>query len=253
MSRGVSIAAGVLLAVAVAGAAAWWFVLRDPTEAVGVDEAVTSFRTETDATPDASPIPVGVYVYETKGFERTDALTGRTHRYPARSTITVTSADCGARLLWQVLDGRSTEWVYCVTGEGWDVASQDERHTFFGTTERTTYTCEGTPVRPGPSAPPRWNVSCTTGDAEETGVGLVVGRERLDVGRTSVTTEHVRKKTRFSGGIRGFSTHDLWFDTKSGVPVKIVMVSRTMNDSPVGEVTYDEDVTLRLTSLEPRR
>lgn len=84
-------------------------------------------------------------------------------------------------------------------------------------------------------------------------MGLVVGRERLDVGRTSVTTEHVRKKTRFSGGIRGFSTHDLWFDTKSGVPVKIVMVSRTMNDSPVGEVTYDEDVTLRLTSLEPRR
>jgi hypothetical protein len=253
MSRGVSIAAGVVLAVAVAGAAAWWFVLRDPTEAVGVDEAVTSFRSETDAAPDTSPIPTGVYVYETEGFERTDALTGRTHRYPKRSTITVTSADCGARLLWQVLDGRSTEWIYCVTGEGWDVASQDERHTFFGTTERTTYTCESTPIRPAPDGPKRWTVLCTTGDAEERGVGRIVGRERLDVGPTRVTTEHVRKKTRFSGEIRGSSTYDLWFDTKSGVPVKIVMVSTTRNDSPVGEVTYDEDVTLRLTSLEPRR
>jgi hypothetical protein len=96
-------------------------------------------------------------------------------------------------------------------------------------------------------------VLCTTGDAEERGVGRIVGRERLDVGPTRVTTEHVRKKTRFSGEIRGSSTYDLWFDTKSGVPVKIVMVSTTRNDSPVGEVTYDEDVTLRLTSLEPRR
>jgi len=99
----------------------------------------------------------------------------------------------------------------------------------------------------------RWPVSCTTGDAEERGTAFVVGRERLEVSGTPVATDHVRKKTQFSGEIRGFATHDLWFDEKSGVPVKIVMVSRTTNDSPVGEVTYDEDVTLVLTSLEPRR
>jgi hypothetical protein len=31
------------------------------------------------------------------------------------------------------------------------------------------------------------------------------------------------------------------------------MVSATANDSPVGEVAYEEEVTLQLLSLEPRR
>jgi hypothetical protein len=37
------------------------------------------------------------------------------------------------------------------------------------------------------------------------------------------------------------------------MPVRIVMVSRTTNDSPVGDVHYEEDVTLLLMSLTPRR
>jgi hypothetical protein len=254
MSRGGIVAAGAVAALAVAGAAAWWFVLRDPTEPVDVDEVVTSFRSETEP-GGSSPIPEGVYVYETSGFERTSALSGKTHRYPRRSTITVTGADCGVSLRWQVLDGRSTEWTYCVTEDGWELASQDERHTFFGTTESTTYTCEGTLIRPReqPGPDEQWAVSCETEDADERGIASVVGREPLDVSGKPVTTEHVRKKTQFSGAIRGNALHDLWFDAKSGVPVKIVMVSQTRNDSPVGEVTYDEDVTLVLTSLEPRR
>lgn len=252
MSRGGIVAAGAIVTAAVVGAAAWWFVLRDPTEPVDVEEVVTSFRTETEP-GSSSPIPEGVYVYETDGFERTDALTGKTHKYPKRSTLTVTAADCGARLLWQVLDGRSTEWVYCVTNDGWEVASQDERHTFFGTTERTTYGCENTLVLPAEGGPTRWGVSCTTGDADETGVGVAIGAARFDVGGTKVVAEHVRRTTSFSGEIRGFAEHDIWFDSKSGVPVKMRMVSRTTNDSPVGDVTYDEDVTVVLTALEPRR
>jgi hypothetical protein len=252
MSRGGIVAAGALAAVAVVGAAAWWLVLRDPTEPVDVEDAVTSFRTETEPGV-SSPIPEGVYIYDTDGFEKTSALTGRTHRYPKRSTITVTATDCGARLLWQVLYGRSTEWVYCVTDGGWDLASQDERHTFFGTTQTTTYTCDDTPIRPAPGEARRWPVSCTTGDAKERGLAFVVGEERLHVDGKRIATEHVRKKTDFSGAIRGYAQHDAWFADGPGVPVKIVMVSRTTNDSPVGEVTYDEDVTLALTSLEPRR
>ena len=73
------------------------------------------------------------------------------------------------------------------------------------------------------------------------------------MGGTKVVAEHVRRTTSFSGEIRGFAEHDIWFDSKSGVPVKMRMVSRTTNDSPVGDVTYDEDVTLVLTALEPRR
>ena len=253
MGRAGLIAAGVVGALAVAVVAAWFVLLRDTAEPVTVDEAVTSFRTDTGPTPGGpSPIPEGVYVYATSGYEKTDALTGVRHRYPRRSTITVTAADCGVSLLWRVLDGRSTEWIYCDTPGGWELASQDERHTFFGRTERTTYVCEDTPIKPA-SASGTWTVGCSTGAAEETGTAAVVGRASLWVDGKPISTEHVRKTTRFTGEIRGSARHDIWFDSQSGVPVKMVMVSRTANDSPVGDVHYDEDVSLRLVSLPPRR
>jgi hypothetical protein len=248
---------GAFAAALAFGAAAVWFVfLRDSAEPVTVGEAVTSFRTDTEPTPGApSPIPEGVYVYATDGFEKTDALTGVSHRYPKRSTITITAADCGVSLLWRVLDGRSTEWIYCVGGKGWSIARQDERHTFFGRTERTTYICETTPIRPAePSVGMRWRViDCGTDEADERGTVRVVGLPQVRVGTVEVHTVHVRKATRFVGEIRGTSRHDIWFDANPGVPVKMVMVSRTTNDSPVGDVHYEEDVTLLLTSLKPRR
>jgi hypothetical protein len=239
---GTAIAVGALV---LGAAGAWYAVLRDDAEPVGVDEAVESFRTDTEPTPGApSPIPEGVYVYETAGRERTDALTGVTHTYPRRSTITVTSAACGARLTWKVLDGRSTEWVYCATPDGLELASQDERHMFFGRTERTTYRCSDTPIRPaGALAGQRWEVACTTGEADERGVGMVVG----------VSPLHVRKRTAFTGAIRGTAAHDLWFDAGTGVPVRLVMETSTTNDSPVGDVHYEEKAELTLVSRTPRR
>jgi hypothetical protein len=252
MGRAGLIAAGVVGCLAVAIGAAW-LVLRDTAEPVSVGEAVTSFRTDTESTAGAPLlIPEGVYVYATDGYERTDALTGVRHRYPLRSTITITSADCGVSLLWRVFESRSTEWIYCVTPDGLELASQDERHTFFGRTESTTYICKNTPIKPA-TALPRWPVACSTDTANETGKGTVVGGERLVVAGKSVSTVHVLKTTSFAGEIRGTSRHDIWFDARSGVPVKMVMVSRTTNDSPVGDVHYDENVTLLLTSLEPRR
>jgi hypothetical protein len=241
---------------AIVGAATWTLAFRDTAEPVSVDEAVTSFRTDTDTEPAPrapSPIPEGVYLYATSGFEKTDALTGVTHRYPARSTIAVAAADCGVSLTWRVLKGRSTEWVYCVTPDGWELRSQDERHTFFGQTERTTYVCDDTLIRPRVAPASRWRVTCSAGSSEETGSARLVAHGRERVGAKRVPAEHVRKRTTFDGEIRGTAEHDIWFASDSGVPAKIVMVSRTANDSPVGDVRYEEEVTLRLLSLEPRR
>jgi hypothetical protein len=249
------IAAAALGVVVAAGVATWLVAFRDTAEPVSVEEAVTSFRTETEASPAASPIPEGVYVYATRGFEKTDALTGVTHRYPRRSTITVAAHDCGVSLTWRVLKGRSTEWVYCVTDGGWELRSQDERHTFFGRTEPTTYVCMDTPIRPAASrVGARWEVSCTSDGALETGTGQVVERRTWSLRGGRPRTELlVRKRTRFTGEIRGTARHDLWFDSDTGLPTTIAMVSRTTTDSPIGDVHYEERVTLTLLSLEPRR
>jgi hypothetical protein len=257
MSRAglIAVAAGVAGGLALAIVAAWFFLLRDTAEPVSVGDVIETFREGAETAPvGRSPVPEGVYVYATEGYEKTDALTGVRHRYPPRSTITVTRDPCGVRMRWDVLKGRSTTWTYCIAPGGWAVASQDERHTFFGRTERTTYVCEDTPIRPaGDTTGVSWDVSCSTNSSEEAGAGTVVGRELLPVSGIPVATVRVRKTTSFTGEIRGTTTHDVWFARESGVPVRIAMVSRTTNDSPVGDVHYDEDVTLRLTSLTPRR
>lgn len=91
------------------------------------------------------------------------------------------------------------------------------------------------------------------GHVRRGGTGTVVGGAVLAVSGRRVATVQVRKTTSFTGEIRGTATHDIWFVRESGVPVRIAMVSRTTNDSPVGDVHYEEDVTLQLTSLTPRR
>jgi hypothetical protein len=231
----------------VAGVATWYLVLRDVAEPASVGEAVTSFR---EHPGNGSPVPSGVYVYDTRGLERTDALTGVTHRYPSRSTLTVTGDPCGFHLRWSVLRGRSTAWSFCTGGGSWKLLSQDERHTFFGRTERTDYSC---PDFAFWSAPASSTYTCTTGNATERGVRRISPGPRIRVGRRLVRTILVRRTSTFTGGIRGSSRYDFVLDRRSGIPVRVVMESTTTNDSPVGAVHYEERVALRLTSLTPRR
>lgn len=251
MRRAGLIAAGGLVALAIAGVAGGLVAFRDTAAPVGVVEALERFRAETGT--EGSPIPEGVYVYATQGYEKIDALTGVTHRYPRRSTITVAAAACGMRLTWRVLEDRSTAWTYCVTDEGWELRSQDERHTFFGRTERTTYVCEDTPIRRFDVDATFWNGSCATESTEEDVTVAMWGFEPQEVRGRHVETEHVSKESAFRGGIRGTARHDLWFDAATGVPVELVMSSRTTTASPIGDVGYEEEVTLTLLSLAPRR
>lgn len=249
-----AIVAAVVAMLLVAGFAAWYFVFRDVATPTTVGEAVTNFRGDTDRTPGPSPVPVGVYVYATKGFEHTDALTGATHRYPPRSTITVTTDPCGVRMRWDVLEGRSTTWTFCIDAGRWVMTTQDERHTFFGVTQGTTYQCSDVSFRlPGDEPSRDMPVTCTTSGATENETQRTVGREPMRVAGKAVSTVHVRQATSLSGNIRGASTYDIWLDRETGVPVRISMVSHTTNGSPVGDVHYDEIVTLRLLSATPRR
>ncbi|HSJ93274.1 MAG TPA: hypothetical protein VK896_04490, partial [Gaiellaceae bacterium] len=226
---------------------------REP-EPTTVDEAVTTFREElAGRAPVDTPVPEGVYVYATDGYETTDALTGVTISYPPRSTITITRADCGFTMRWDVTAGRSTTWTICTGGDGWELASQDERHTFFGRTERTTYRCADTPFRPLVLDPGVvFTVRCSTGASEERGSGRVVGREDLRVGADEIDVVKIRRTTRLTGATRGETSHVVWL-SRAGVPAQLVLTTRTANDAPIGEVGYEEEVSLLLESLEPRR
>lgn len=252
------LAAGGAVVVAVVAASAvggWYVLLRDEPEPASLADALAAYRAQAPgATAERSPVPTGVYVYGTDGFERTDALGGATHRYPATSTITVTGDPCGYRLRWDVLEGRSTTWRVCRGPGGWLQRVRDEQHTFFGVGDRTTYRCVRTAFRPAAdTAGTRFTVSCTTGEAAERGAGRVVGREGRRVAGDDVACVHVRTRTTFTGGTTGFSTFDFWLARDTGLPVAVSMLSRTTNGSLIGDVHYEEDVSLALTSLTPRR
>ena len=245
----------VVSAAALAAVGGWYLLLRDDPEPASLAEALLAYRTQERASAGGrAPMPTGVYLYETDGFERTDALGGATHRYPTTSTITASADPCGYRLRWDVLHGRSTTWRVCRSAGGWLQRVRDEEHTFFGIGDRTIYRCPRTTFLPAADRPgARFAVSCTTGEATERGSGIVLGDERCPVSGTDVACVHVRTTTTFAGGTTGSATFDFWLARHTGVPVAISMVSRTTNGSLIGDVHYDEDVSLTLTSLTPRR
>ena len=65
-----------------------------------------------------------MYVYDTAGFETTDALTGGRHDYPAQTTITVQDAGCGSVQRWQPLDQRWDETETCRVDAGYAMLAQ---------------------------------------------------------------------------------------------------------------------------------
>jgi hypothetical protein len=234
--------------------AGWLALFRDMTEPASIDEALAAYRAQAESGPTA--IPPGVYVYTTEGSESVDALGGTTHEYPASSTITVARADCGTALRWDVLRGRSTTWTQCTAPDGGEsLARVDETHRFFGRTERTDYACADTTARPATAEPgATWEVSCRTPKGiVERGTGTVVSHERLRVGESSVPVTRLRFDTSFSGTTSGSTTREMWVERETGLPVRVVLRSTTVNPSLLGDVTYRERVQLDLVSLTPRR
>jgi hypothetical protein len=242
---------GAVTVAVIAGAAAfvWVLVLRDTSEPAKVDDAVRRFRDA--AQSGGTPAPPGVYVYATTGQESISALGGTTHRYPRRSTITVTSDPCGMSLRWDVLTTRTNTYTVCAERDGQRLARWSERHRFFGQDDRSDWRCTGTPWLPAPDEQPRYR--CSSPDTDQEGSLTVVGEEQVVVSGIPVDAVHLRIEATEAGAARGPLVEERWLEPETGLPLRIVYRVRTENDSPIGDVTFEERYELRLLSLEPRR
>lgn len=255
MSRRARIVLAVVVAVVVVVAAAAAIVvgvvLRDTAEPASVADAVARYRAA--AAAGETPVPPGVYVYATSGEESISALGGTTHRYPARSTITVTGAACGMTLRWDVLKTRTTTWEICSEGDDQELASWVERHVFFGQDDQTTWHCKGWTWLPAEDGAGRARLGCDGGDSVMSGTVDNLGLETLTVAGDPVETVHLRVRAAERGVARGPVLEDRWVESETGLPVRIRYRVRTANESPIGDVTFTERFTVRLLSLEPRR
>jgi hypothetical protein len=229
---------------------------RDSTTTVSVDDALGSFR-EADAAASAairSPEP-GVYVYETVGDEQVDALGGATHTYPAETTMTITSTDCGYRVRWDVFEERFDELDMCLTPDGESIAASRQHRQFFGITNDRTYRCDDTTtIRSEPPAPgDARSTTCWAGPASADMTVTVVGPDVVSVGGRSLDALHIRLQTELDGDVRGTSILDYWIDATNGLILRRESQVTTDADSPLGVIEYDETYTVQLVTTEPRR
>lgn len=249
----VGIFVGAFVVAGIAGARAGFFA-RDRARPASVQDALRRFR-EGDRRARSLE---GVYTFTTTGHEALDVLGGARHRYPAATTLTALRVPCGLRLDWRALQDRGTTWTLCSTAAGMELRTSSERHRFFWQTDTTTYACTGVVLVPsaqgdgGSTTDPR-PFRCTTDKGAEQGLAHSLGREQVSVGGVAVTAEHVRTVATVSGANRGTVSADWWLDTRTALPVRIVLGSRSSRRTIVGTAHYSEDADLRLASLTPRR
>ncbi|MGZ4411284.1 MAG: hypothetical protein ACXVY8_04035 [Gaiellaceae bacterium] len=237
--------AGVAVLVVVLGVAhASGLLLADSARPASVGDAVRSFR----KAPARAGL-AGVYVYATSGGESIDALGGAGHRYPAITTVTVRTVRCGLSLRWQPLKGRATTWTICTGGPGLELRGIDQLHRFFGQNDRTTYACSGGLIAPRGTAR---SFSCRTGSGGERISSTASEEASVTVKGRRLHALRVGTVARVSGASRGRESTLWWLDDR-GLPLRIVLHSRTSRSVFVGKVHYREDAELRLLSTSPRR
>jgi len=200
----------------------------------------------------------GVYVYDTSGFEETDALGGVRRDYPSQSTLTVQHTDCGWTMRWQPLNERFDEWAACAEGAQRTMERYTTYHEFYGKGQRDDFDCvqngqrsQWLPAAREPGTTWTWHCENETSAADS--AASVVAIETIDVGGTVVEAVHVRYDNTLSGGNDGRQVLEFWCHPDTGLPVRMVQQIDVRGDSPFGKINYREEYTLELTSLEPQR
>ncbi len=105
--------------------------------------------------------------------------------------------------------------------------------------QRISWSCSGSN-----SAVPGRTVAATS--------ARFVGSEKLQIAGAAISTIHQHQDVTLSGGQRGTVSEDWWFESRSGLPVRVERHITIYSSSPVGDITYNESGSWQMTSLRPR-
>lgn len=245
----------VALATLVGGVLAWgWFTLRTTTTPVSIAELIEGFD---DVAGDVLEVEglaePGVYVYETRGSEKIDALTAPERTYPDESALVVTPSGCGVRVQWKPVEERIEWWELCAQDGGIALVRYGGVHEFFGTRDERSLECSaGTWLLPPREAPPVTESVCRSAGMTHVRTLEVRGPASVEVAGALEEGIEVRIDIVTSGNASGEGTTTLLL-TPRGLPLVWQDDSTGRSDSPIGLVTQVESFRLRLLSLAPRR
>jgi len=223
--------------------------------AASAPSAATTRAASATRTPTAFPFPAtGVYTFETRGYESTDALAGQRHDYPKETSLTIRRDGCGWISRWQPLNERWEESEICEHTSGSEMAHYTMYHEFFHKGQREVFACPGGLVqrvnaRPGD----RWTFTCASDQSKAVSRVSVVSVDTVVVGGRSVRAVHMRYEITASGADSGTLLQDRWISLGAQrVMVRMLQKANLRTKSPFGPVGYKEDFRLDLKSLQPR-
>jgi hypothetical protein len=236
-------------------------LLTAPSRKITVEETVDQFRAQSSVSTSSTSAPVGqlrhpldgVYVYDTACQESIDALGGDTHTYPSDSAMTVVAEACGHRVSWTPVAGRSGSSLLCPQDGGLVIKESTTAHEFFRQSDVETFTCDAGAWWLPPAGTTAWTATCRASNRVSTRSGHVVATETLTIGDEQRSAIHVRYDVALTAGSTGVTTSDLWVDRETGLLLKQHNEADTRNDSPIGVVTFRENIDLVLRSITPQR
>lgn len=257
--------ASILVLGAGAFVVAW---LKTGAHQVSIDDAKRRFEKDSSTLPAQPHVlrpPAGVYTYVGKGNEHL-SFPPKNQAQGPNMPATVTHRANGCWVLR--IDYSSNHWQtfdYCPRGKGLaETGGQTfERFDFVATKVDTTATVTCVPEAPTvlPDMQPgqRWDQRCTgtntaiSGQLTTSGPYTFVGQESVDVGDTSVPAYHFHQERTLTGAQTGTQRADLWFDTRTGMPLRNEHKLVVRSDSPIGKITFTETGNYVLASLTPQR
>jgi hypothetical protein len=90
-----------------------------------------------------------------------------------------------------------------------------------------------------------------SGTTESVGTHRLVGVERMRIRGVDVDAYHFRDRRTVSGAQSGTERFDFWL-TRDGLVLRGEQRITVQSSSPIGDVTYDQESTFRLQSLDPQ-
>ena len=201
-----------------------------------------------------APIVEGVYVFATKGYEETDALSGQRHDYPEETVITIRNGGCGWISRWEPLRERWEETEACEKPGATSMGRYTMYHEFFQRGVREDFACPGSVIqKPSPRPGETWDFTCKSDRSQVALKVTVVGYEDMNVGGRVVRAVHYRYDAKVSGANHGTMVQERWLSNSPRAMVRMTQQADLRVATPFGDANYKESYRIDLKSLEPRR
>jgi hypothetical protein len=211
--------------------------------------------------PGANRPAPGVYEYTGSGTERLTLPPLSQAEGPTMpGTMTLQGSDC-----WVFRIDYSTHhwqtWKYCLhSADQWEAGGQTWQLWSVGPlnfTNLSTFTCA-----PGTMALPanatlgeQWPSRCTgtnssvTGRTISAGPYRFIGLDTVVVAGTQVSAAHFLRLRTDSGAQQGTERSEVWFSTRTGLPLRVQQDLKVTSATPFGKSTYTQSGVFTLKSL----